>query len=472
MALYLYKPKIKKLFFSIVPEKIFLFLGIVYGMLLLLITPPFQSPDEPEHFYRSFQISEGHLVAQKRQNGIGGDLPESLYVTAKMFHRLILQPERKQNIEDIFNLLSLPLNKDNRIFTHFPNTAVYSPIPYLPQALAISLGKLFYFSPLLLMYLGRISNLLIWVLLVYFAIKLTPFCKWLFFLLALMPMSLFQAASLSADSFTNCLSFLLIALFLRIAFTENSAIQKRHIYILVILSLLLSLSKQVYFLIPLLFLLIPTDKFGARKKYFAIFFFFFFMNIVVLLIWYSIIDIVRDIYKIYKLYEIYSVSPDKQMLFILSHPLEYCRILVMTYMENWKIYMDSFVGQLGHLDTSLSELFRVSYLTILIFVALADTHESIVISLKQRCLIFLTLVASFIVINTIAYVGWTPVGKKFIGGIQGRYFIPISPLFFLLFYNKKFNLNLNRKGFNLMIICFSVFSLTYTLFVILHRYYF
>ncbi len=70
----------------------------------------------------------------------------------------------------------------------------------------------------MIIYLARFANLLLYVLIVYSAIKLTPVHKWVFFLLALMPMTLYEAASLSADSFTIAVSFLLIALFLKFSF--------------------------------------------------------------------------------------------------------------------------------------------------------------------------------------------------------------------------------------------------------------
>jgi len=50
---------------SAFPEKVFLIVGILFGTLFLLITPPFQVPDEPNHFSRAFHVSELCLLAQK-----------------------------------------------------------------------------------------------------------------------------------------------------------------------------------------------------------------------------------------------------------------------------------------------------------------------------------------------------------------------------------------------------------------------
>ena len=491
------------------PEKVFLFFGIVYGVLILLITPPFQVPDEPNHFYRAYQVAEGRFIAAKRQPpaidpdkmaerektiqemqallahgdiekalehyydlkdaaGIGGFLPLSLATTTKAFHQLRLHQGNKQDVQDIFSLLNLPLQRNNRFFLHFPNSALYSPVPYLPQALGIATGKIFDLSPLLLMYLGRFFNLMAWIILVYFSIKITPLGKWLFFLLALMPMSIFQAASLSADSFTYGISFLCISVFLRNAFEKNGRLSINIITVFTI-SLLLSLSKQAYFLIPLLFLLIPPEKIGTKNRFYALFFLLFLLNISAILLWTSIADIYQDIYVLYNAL-LPGFSSKKQILFIISHPFEYCSIVLSTFIQNGRLYLDSFVGQLGWSDTGMSEYFRISYIIMLFAAVFSESRKSIIISLKQRGVIFATVLLSILLVCTLAFIGWAPVGSKSIG-IQGRYFIPLSPLFFLLFHNRKFGLNLQNARLQTAMVCYSLFALTYTVFVIIKRYY-
>ena len=99
---------------------------------------------------------------------------------------------------------SQPLNPSARKFVRFPNTALYSPLVYLPQSIGMAVGRLLGVSAPTLCLFGRICNLLAWVTLVFLAIRvtlvflairITPVYKWLFFVLALMPMSLFIATS-------------------------------------------------------------------------------------------------------------------------------------------------------------------------------------------------------------------------------------------------------------------------------------
>jgi len=51
------KPQVHHIFFSI---------GLVFGVIILWLTPPFQSPDETNHYHRSAHIASGHLMGDVR----------------------------------------------------------------------------------------------------------------------------------------------------------------------------------------------------------------------------------------------------------------------------------------------------------------------------------------------------------------------------------------------------------------------
>ena len=84
-------------------------------------------------------------------------------------------------------------------------------------------------------------------------------------------MTLYEAASLSADSFTIAISFLLIAIFFKLAFDDTKKeVNMNDILILFVLGLMIALSKQIYIVLLLLFFSIPLYKFENRKKMFLI----------------------------------------------------------------------------------------------------------------------------------------------------------------------------------------------------------
>ena len=190
---------------------IFLWLALTFGSIFALLIPPFQSPDEPGHFFRAYQISEGVFLPEKKEQRLGGTLPASLAQVRDSFSFLKMNYNTRLDNGLIFRCLKLPLHPEQRLFTDFPNTAVYAPTAYLPQAAAIALLRPLGATPLQMLYVARLANLLVWALLVFTAIRLMPFLKKTMAALALLPASLVIAASANADVTTNGLCWWLVA---------------------------------------------------------------------------------------------------------------------------------------------------------------------------------------------------------------------------------------------------------------------
>ena len=460
------------------PQTIFLIIGLIYGLGFLLITPPLLVVDnEGAHFDKALSLSEGNVIPEIFDHHAGYFIPESVYNLTIKFYS-IRNLHEKINLEDIFILLYQPLNNYNKVFTDIdsaegiPVTAVsitaiitYSPIPYFASALAITIGKILNFSPLILMYIGRLANFFVWIFFIYMAIRITPVHKWVLLMLSLMPMAIFQGASLSADSFTMALSFLVIAIFFKFSFDDiKKEINIIDIGFLFLLMLLLALSKQTYLFLILLFFLIPVNKFGSMKKMFLIFSLLFISSFGLSIIWNMGVN--RFYMPGYP-----GVSILGQTSFILSNPLNFLGTLLNTFFT-WD-YLSSiirtFVGNFGWDPVILPSWLIVFYLSMLTLTSLLDKTK-IVINFKQRIITFLTLLIIFVLICISMYITATPVAQNVIRAIDGRYFIPIAPLFFLLFYNNKIKFDI-KNGFNLIIICSIIFSLTITIYLFIKKFY-
>ncbi|MBF0343865.1 MAG: DUF2142 domain-containing protein [Nitrospirae bacterium] len=499
------------------PERVFVFLASGFGVLFILLIPPFQSPDEYAHFYRSYQISEGQLIAERKANSIGGYLPESLLttilgVTKDIPMRPLAFPSslsstfielgvsidipshrsKRLTLSDFTSLIKLSINSQKRIFFTFQNTASYSPIPYLPQSIGFMFGRIFNFSPILLFYTARVFNLFVWICLVYFSLKIIPFSKWVFLLLALTPMSIFLSSTLSADTFTNGMSFLIISLFIRFAYDKNKEIKIDDILVLIILSGLLFLSKQGYIFLLFLFFLIPVDKMAVIKNwkysslnYLIVFFILALTNSLLLTLWSFL---VRDTVSLPLVY-FPNTSVHDQLKFIISYPLIYCRTIFDTFLIH-KFYIGGMIGLLGWQDTPMPKSILYSYFIVILATSFIERDKQYVIPRINKFLIFSIMMLSYLMIATLAYLVWSPLRFKLIVGIQGRYFIPIFPLLTLLFYNTKVSnqrlrvksfvlekhlliidyLRNNKNKMNLSIIVYVLFSLLCTLIVIVRRY--
>lgn len=428
------------------PQKIFLVLALIYGLCFLASVGPFMVADEPSHFYRAFQVSDG-LIGW--EGGVGY-IPQSVNTTS---HNFVRTYDGKHMLHDIKLSFETPLNNNDRTYIGSlkvnPSTipiANYSAIPYLAVAFVILVGKFFNTSPLALMYLGRLANLLVWILLTYLAIKITPVHKWAFLVLALMPMTLIQAASISADSLTIGISFLFVAFIFKLAFDDNKkVINKVDIALIFLMMILLVLSKNAYVFLMLLILMIPSYKFGGNKKRFLTYIIAFALFSTVIAYSFNLGGIVGSS----------NSNPDPRLVQgeansmsdIISDPLGFASLCLGTFIT-YHFYINSFVGTLCWTDSFRVFDWRILYFIFLLMVSLMD--KTYIKIRKRDKLIMAGIVVLFtggLILSS--YLHMTGKGSSLLNGIQGRYFIPIAPLFCLLFYNNKKTIKLGSKIFNL-----------------------
>jgi uncharacterized membrane protein len=423
---------------AITPERCVLVLGLVVGLLYLVVTPPFQAPDEPSHFARAYHISEGRLLAVRGSRYAGGDLPAvipSLY--AIFVERVPGHPDRKISRGDYRAAFRIPMERNIRTFVGYPAAAAYTPIPYIPQALGVAVGRVANARPLVIFYLSRLSNLLICTALVYGAVKVTPFFKWVFACLAMTPMATFLRSSASGDALNDAAALLLIALVLALAFTAAGG-NRAMLVSLVVAAALVATSKPVYGFLPLLVFLIPRSNLNTPTRYWALVSAVVAMTGVALLVssWIATtryVPLRAD------------VRAADHLALIAGHPIRFLGVASRTLGEEFPLYLSHFVGTLGWLDTPLPGPAVYGYAVLLVVLALLDGSATARMSSSQRGLLALV---SLSVIGSVAasqFVTWTPIGSPVIEGIQGRYFIPVGPLLLLLLFNRRLHVDITRR---------------------------
>ncbi len=238
-----------------------LFMGIGY----IIVVPPFQVPDSPNHFFRIYQLASGDLYPVQQNNSVGGYVPKSFQDFQETFTPFRYNPYHKMDKSVLRETRKLPLNESEQVFVHFPNTAVYSPVSYIPQVVAMRLGLWFSFIPYQLFYWIKIFSFLTWMAMMRIVFYFLPIKKKLFAVLLLLPMSLFINSSFSADMMINGLSWIFISLVLQSVFSKPT-ISLRRIVIFYILLTFIGLAKLVYIPIVFLLFLIPAYKFGGKVK--------------------------------------------------------------------------------------------------------------------------------------------------------------------------------------------------------------
>jgi uncharacterized membrane protein len=459
------------------PERVFLFLGPLFGILLVFLTPPFQVPDEYMHFYRSYQVSEGQWISVRENDRVGGTLPLNLKTAAGLASaNLPFHPENKMSLSKLRKGMHVPLEPERRSFYDFLGSAVTPPAAYLPQAVGIALGRWIVARPIALMYGGRLINLAVWLLLMGMALRLTPTGKPLFLLLALMPMSIFQAASLSPDATTNAVCFLFTASVLRLLFDDSVASDRRFLLGMILLTILLTQVKGAYAGLILLLLLVPATRFGSPQRRWI---FLGSLTIVAIVLWLSWITTIADLYTPYAAYNpqyrdrcalIQGADPGQQIGVVLRSPLRFT-VLLARALSEWTV-AHSFVAWLGWVDTFFPVWFVRSYFVLLLIASVPAADRRL--NLVQWILFGVVVLGSSAVVGLLQYLHWNPVGAGRIVGIQGRYFIPLGPVAFLVAGNIISRLvpaRLPPRALNTIASCAAILSLVLTVVMIWRRYY-
>ncbi len=448
------------------PQYIFVIVGLIYGIAFLITVPPFQIPDEYDHYYKALDISNGNIIPVKIGNNLAGVyVPKSAKIlTDSIYQKWAFFINNREKI-GIYSLLNMHYNNDNTVFVDISKFIVitYSPVPYLAAVLFMALGKLFGLSPLILLYLGRLGNLLLWLFIIYLAIKITPVFKWIFLAISLMPLTLFQAASLSADSLTIALSFLTIAIFLKFSLDTNiKKIEKKHVLILILVSLLLGLTKLPYILLFFMFFLIPASKFRDKKRMLLIFGLISLLTLLLLGTWNLM---TTGLYMTINP----GVSVKGQLFFVLLHPFNFIQILANTlFTYNLGMLPSIIVGVWGWSEMPLPYWVYIIYIIALFIMAFLDKSSTKIIPLQKYAILGLFLSITLIIF-LIEYITWTFVGAPIVNGIQSRYFIPIFPLLFLILYRKGSN-NKNRILIESMITVFIISILSVVVLAFINQY--
>ncbi|AKG36511.1 DUF2142 domain-containing protein [Paenibacillus durus] len=466
-------------------ENIFLSIGLIFGLLLVFLVPPLQSPDEDSHFKKAYLVSNMHFFPEVGPNGeIGNYISKSIVDFEDSLRYLIGNMDAKYSYKSQYFSSHLEVDKGQSVFIQY-STSQANPILFIPQSLGMFILKvtvdnpLFGFnqsiSPINYLYIGRVFNLIFYLVMCYFSLKIIPILKNALLLITLMPMTFSLASSLSYDCVIISTIFLFVAFVLRICIdTKITVIDRRLFLFFLIFSIVIIQFKQVYYPLFLLTLFIPVTKFRNKKAKIIFISSMIAAGVISLLLWSGLTNTL--LHKAKAVSDNHSLD---QIKFILHSPFQYAEILFNTFKSSLKFYFVGFVGDLGWLDTNYPYLFLILYFAAIIISAFFDNTEFSV-RIKLKVFSFTLSFIVIILIETALYAIWTSldgmggVGAALVTGVQGRYFIPISITMLIIFKNNfssqnKFINSLSNK-ISFLVPHFIVFSMILTILIILIRY--
>ncbi len=417
-------------------EKIAISFLIPVGMMYVIFMMPSQTPDENAHLMRAYEISEGVLVGRKDSiSNVPRDLERGLKPYVETY---------KQYSDN----LTKSTNYNDRV--DYPNPAATYPfILYVFSAFGFFIARVFSINILIACYLAKLMNFMVFLIAVYYILKLLPFGKMPMIAAMFMPMFLQQGTSASADCLINIICTLFIAFLLYLYF-EKEKLTKKEITFLGILGILMAIVKYVYLPIVGMSLILIDSKNMTKKQKIIFFPILFIVSTIVaggLFIFTSSYETTFSDYFVAR-----NINASEQIKDILFHPLGF----LYTLLHTLKVFGESFIYQatgesLGWLTISIPKIYITAYLFLMVDACFMEKNK-VSLNRKQKLLgIFIVIAVSILIITGI-YITWNGVGSGLAEGVQGRYFIPILLLALLCLCQKDNYIKINKVEYKLIIL--------------------
>ena len=387
---------------------------LIFGIPMIVLIPPGAGYDEEDHLVRVWELSASSFIP-------GQLSPQELrYPT--VFRDFAYRQQGSTgviNSEFWGSFARAALYERGFVRREIDTKSVYSPALLLPQAITMRFfGRGMDLPALPVFYACRLAGLLSYLSLTWLASRQMPFGKWILLILAVSPMALFQAATLTPDAISNGIGFLFIAGCLRLA--QLQEIGWSDVGKFVLLIFLLFLAKLN--LIPLLllpFLLIPPSRFRAGSLY------VFLLAITLVLFLTEVAGWNWVASRNFGSLLLTEADPKAQLLYILGHPFAFFQMLLRDLFTNGAVYFQGWINGYGYYYWMPPQIVAVLYLVSLVAAVLMDSTARQVPQ-STRLVLILVFVAGYIATITSIYLSYASVGAGQVSGVQGRYLIPLA----------------------------------------------
>ncbi|MFI7582911.1 DUF2142 domain-containing protein [Kocuria sp. M1N1S27] len=425
-------------------------LSLLFGTVFAVLVPVAWGPDEGSHFHRAHQVSEGGFAPDRLPDDgpypvYGGSSPAA----ATDFIREFQGPPRstEHRSDPLFvpsearrEALAEPLAGESAT-AWFPNTAAYSPVPYLPAALGARLGAaadLGVGGTWVLMRMLQVVSYTAVAAAGLWALRRTRFF-WVGFCVALLPTALYQSAVISADSVTNAVAFTFTALVLRATVLDRSRepLSRTGLAVLLASAVALPLMKPTYVILSLLLLVVPLRAYplpgraDGRPVRAALLLGGCLLVTLAAFAWWTALSAgtTEAMGLLRGPEERHTVRPGDQLAFVLGEPVAVLGVALRTVLTLDWTYAASFVGQMGY---GRGENVNGPFVgAVCWFVALGAAFlHSPRAAVPRRVTAGL---AAVLLLNVAAvfgtlYLSFAPVQSGVVNGVQGRYFVPLALL--------------------------------------------
>lgn len=439
-------------------------------VLFSLLFPPFSAPDEYHHYLSSYWLSncligesviDGPDTIEMRRDDWNlysdyGRRDESLD-----YQTFTIDAASYQNIIDEFSLM-----KQSEGTVSVPDGLMFSfslgsenAVAKVGSVFGLLLGKALGLGAYPVFYLGRICSALFFIACAAAAVHLAPVGKSAFMAISFFPMTLHLVSSYSYDGGTIGLSFLFLALALRVLCAEGSSVSRATFVGLALTAICLAPCKAVYVLELVLIVVLPTRRFASRREAVA--------YKLIVLSCATIAVLVSKFATVASLSEGTTVFmfPGESTFSIadlLADPLGAAALFFRTLVVSGDSYIISVVGaNLGWLQSNLGTPYFIIGLYILgsLYAAQRSGDDALTLSSRWKCVFLLVVCAVWFAVMLSMAVAWTPKSMETIQGVQGRYILPVLPLLLLALRSRR--VTISGETYGTVLVVFSMLNAIY-----------
>lgn len=431
-------------------ERVFVVCSLALGLLFTAVLPPLSAPDEIAHYISAYQVSN------RLMGKAAADVDGRVYIRAG-----------DAWIEDMEDVLAddgsgRTVDKDSVVLGQMVTQNTYgevrgnggdaglegtvisyqpavhtTPLAYVPQALGITLARMLGIGSLGLLFLGRIFNLLFYTGMGYLTMRRMPFGREVVFGVGLLPMVLHLTSSMSYDVMILSMTAYFTAVCLDLAYRAER-VRLVDVAVLAGVMAVMGPCKMVYGVIAGLCLLIPVKKFGGWEKWlaaaaavlgaFAVA--MFLVNRQTVVLYTGITD--RHV--------IWADEAGYSFAQLIHSPFLVLKMFYNTIIwQGGELFSGLIGGSLGNMDPVLNTPYLVVLaLAVLLFMLAArKPGESIRMSGGQRLWVWFLCLLCLGALMFSMLLAWTPVSATTVQGVQGRYLLPLLPVFMLTLKNDR-----------------------------------
>lgn len=421
---------------------------LIFGIVYSIILPPYSMSDEGFHFAQANRLCNAIMGYPIND--------EQGYIYMRECD-IVYREHRPYNEYTIDMIKALIRGDNDRPETMAPSECqriTTAPITmYVFQAIGVTIGRLCHFNYARLIFMARFMNLIMFICAGYWAIKITPYGKWIFYAVCQIPILLETVSSCSYDTPILAGSFMFIAYLLKLC-EQKERVSIRQIGKLAIIVFFFAPLKPVYAPLAALVFLLP-DKSISDKKWKSrackIVVVVVALTSVQLTYMYSIgsmicvrDDVVHanteivitddtDVVSSFELESLYQVSNNKpykwpSIEYMVENPFN----LVESFMGSFIVYADEYwmaligcgLGNLWHWRNP-AYVGIITLLLLYISYRKDNGEENFIISLKGRLWSILMMAGSLFGVFLAMYLDYSEPSDKVIGGVQGRYMLPL-----------------------------------------------